>query len=93
MSRRVLHLVLAYSLFGGLLAAAQPTTKVRRIGFLWNAAPALTGHLLEAFRQGLHERGYVEGTHFVLEHRSAEGQPLGKIPTIGVPRPGSASYD
>jgi ABC-type uncharacterized transport system substrate-binding protein len=34
-----------------------------------------THHLLEAFRHGLHERGYVEGTHFTIENRYAEGDP------------------
>jgi putative ABC transport system substrate-binding protein len=29
---------------------------------------------VQAFRQGLRELGYVEGEHFVLEYRSADGQ-------------------
>ena len=29
---------------------------------------------VRAFRQGLRELGYVEGEHFVLEYRSADGQ-------------------
>ena len=49
-----------------LAAAAQPANTVHRIGFLWNASPSLTHHLLEAFRHGLHERGYVEGQHFTM---------------------------
>jgi putative ABC transport system substrate-binding protein len=74
-NRAVVIVILACSLLGAQLAATPPSNKVHRIGFLWNASPALTGHLLEAFREGLHERGYIEGTHFVLEHRYAEGRP------------------
>ena len=58
-----------------LAAAAPPLTTVHRIGFLWNSSPSFTHHLLEAFRHGLHERGYVEGTHFTIESRYAEGDP------------------
>jgi putative ABC transport system substrate-binding protein len=74
-NRAVVIVILACSLLGAQLTATPPSNKVHRIGFLWNASPALTGHLLEAFREGLHERGYIEGTHFVLEHRYAEGRP------------------
>jgi putative ABC transport system substrate-binding protein len=38
-----------------------------------NLAAAL--HLLEAFRQGLRDLGYVEGRTLVIEYRSAEGKP------------------
>jgi putative ABC transport system substrate-binding protein len=64
-----------------LTAAAPPPSTVHRIGFLWNASPALTHHLLEAFRHGLHERGYVEGTHFIIESRYAEGDPA-RLPSL-----------
>ena len=37
-----------------LTVAAPPPGTVHRIGFLWNASPVLTHHLLEAFRHGLH---------------------------------------
>jgi putative tryptophan/tyrosine transport system substrate-binding protein len=58
-----------------LAAEAQSPRKVHRIGFLWNSSPSLTPHLLEAFRHGLSERGYVEGEHFTIESRYAEGNP------------------
>jgi putative ABC transport system substrate-binding protein len=55
---------------------AQPAAKVARIGFL------VTGSLespetrvsLDAFRQGLRERGYVEGQNIVIEYRAADGK-------------------
>ena len=68
--------ILTLSLLAAPLAAeAQSPRKVHRIGFLWNSSPSLTPHLLEAFRHGLSERGYVEGEHFTIESRYAEGNP------------------
>jgi putative ABC transport system substrate-binding protein len=59
-----------------LAARAQQGAKVPRIGYL------VTGSLespearpmIEAFRQGLRERGYVEGQNIVIEYRSADGK-------------------
>jgi putative ABC transport system substrate-binding protein len=61
------------SLWLPLAIAAPPPTTVHRIGFLWNSSPSFTDHFLEAFRHGLHERGYVEGQHFTIESRYADG--------------------
>src|SRR5439155_4041688 len=58
-----------------LAAEAQSPRKGHRIGFLWNSSPSFTHDQLEAFRHGLYERGYVEGEHFTLESRYAEGNP------------------
>jgi putative ABC transport system substrate-binding protein len=68
--------MLTLSLFVAPLAAeAQSPRQAHRMGFLWNSSPSLTPHLLEAFRHGLSERGYVEGKHFTIESRYAEGNP------------------
>ena len=57
-----------------LTADAQPPEKVHRIGLLLSNASALWfPPLLEAFRQGLRDLGYVEGQNLVIESRSAEG--------------------
>jgi putative tryptophan/tyrosine transport system substrate-binding protein len=56
-----------------LIAVAQPTTKVYRIGFLrYFACSDQVG--LKDIRQRLGELGYVEGRNIVVECRAAPGQ-------------------
>jgi putative ABC transport system substrate-binding protein len=75
------------TLAGGLLAApfaaeAQPAGKVWRIGVI-GFAPTTTDMIgpdpkyayIRALLDGLRERGYVYGQHFVTEPRGAEGRP------------------
>ena len=63
---------------GGLLAAplaadAQPTGKVPRVGFLsGNTASSQAARYRDAFRDGLRERGYVEGRNIAIEYRWAD---------------------
>ena len=64
---------------GGLLSAprvawAQPAGKLHRIGFLGNSTAALEANLVQPFRDGLRELGYVEGRDVAIEYRWAEGQ-------------------
>jgi ABC-type uncharacterized transport system substrate-binding protein len=61
---------------GGILTAplaaeAQTAEKVYRIGMLGSSA---SDPLVEAFKQGLRELGYVEGRNIMVEYRSAEGR-------------------
>src|SRR6266566_2786127 len=58
----------------GARAEAQQPKKIAKIGVLFGSNPAATAHLLEAFRQGLRELGYVEGKTFVLEFRYGESR-------------------
>ena len=63
---------------GGLLAAplavaGQPTGKIYRIGFLSPSASA-DPSILDAFREGLRELGYVEGRNIAIASRWAEGK-------------------
>ena len=57
-------------------AAAQPAGKVPRVGYLLAGSHSdpQRQRLLEAFRQGLRELGYVEGQNIAIESRWAEGQ-------------------
>ena len=56
--------VLLRVLFGAPLVEAQEPAKVARIGIL---VPAPTDPLVEAFKQGLRELGYVEGRNLKIE--------------------------
>jgi ABC-type uncharacterized transport system substrate-binding protein len=67
---------LALALLAAPLAAeAQQPGNVPRIGYL-EIAPADTpiAHaMVDAFRQGMRERGYIEGQTFVIDYRAAAG--------------------
>ena len=70
-----LGIILAVSVtFAPLAAGAQPATKVPRVGILI-AGSSPGQSYLSAFRQGLHELGYVEGQSIAIEYRWAEGKP------------------
>jgi putative ABC transport system substrate-binding protein len=59
-----------------LAAGAQQPAKVARIGYLATGSldsPEVRT-LVGAFRQGLRERGYVEGQNIVIEYRAADGK-------------------
>jgi len=71
---------------GGLLAAplraaAQPSGRPARVGYLFSFIPSTGRHLWEACRQGLRELGYVEDRTIVLEPRWADGQH-DRLPTL-----------
>jgi putative ABC transport system substrate-binding protein len=57
-------------------AEAQPRAKVARIGFLASASleSPETRVTVDAFRQGLRDRGYVEGQNILIEYRTADGK-------------------
>ena len=52
---------------------AQPASKIPKIGFLTQTTRDGVATLVDAFRQGMRELGYVEGKTFVLDTRFAEG--------------------
>jgi putative tryptophan/tyrosine transport system substrate-binding protein len=62
-------------------AEAQQPGKVPRIGLLAGGSLASSAPLVEAFRQGLRELGYVEGKNLIIEERYAEGQ-LERYPAL-----------
>ena len=62
-------------LIGVHVAEAQQPKKVpARIGFLNGGSSSLLADRIEAFRQGLHDLGSVEGKNIVIEYRWAEGE-------------------
>jgi len=72
---RLIGLVLALGLTFAPFCAAQPRTKIYRIGYLGPASPSAGARLLESFRQGLRERGYVGGQNMLIDYRWADGIP------------------
>jgi putative ABC transport system substrate-binding protein len=65
--------LLALALLTALLAAeAQQAGKVWKIGFLGPSSSGTGAHLVQAFRQGLGELGYVEGRNISIEYRPTE---------------------
>ncbi|MBI3637237.1 MAG: hypothetical protein HY216_13670, partial [Candidatus Rokubacteria bacterium] len=56
-------------------------SKVPRIGYLSTLTRAADATLSEAFRQGLRERGWVEGRNVTIESRFGEGNP-GRVPAL-----------
>lgn len=83
--RLIAHLgtaVLAVACFAlPLAAAAQPAGKVFQIGYLGNSTPSVEAPLVEGFRQGLRENGYVEGKNVVVHYRWADGR-IDTVPVL-----------
>jgi putative ABC transport system substrate-binding protein len=74
MRYQIIALILG-TLVAPLSAGAQQSAKAPRIGVLHVGAPATASHLVEAFKQGLREHGYVEGQNIVVERRFGEARP------------------
>ena len=73
MNKNLLGLMAALLLDSTGIAQAQPA-KVPRIGVFLPASAPATAHLIEVFRQGLREHGYIEKQNLTLEPRYAEGK-------------------
>ena len=78
-SMRLIGLALALCLaLAPLAGEAQQPGKVYSVGFLaGNSVP----DLVEAFRQGLRELGWIEGQNLLLDYRSADSK-LERIPEL-----------
>src|SRR5262245_33819892 len=56
------------------LAEAQQPNKIPRIGYLGGSSSSVSVQNLGAFRQGLHDLGYVEGKNLLIEYRFADAR-------------------
>jgi len=56
-----------------LVAYAQQGSAVPIVGFMSGRSPADSAHLVDAFRQGLAETGFIEGQNVKIEIRWAQG--------------------
>jgi len=66
------------------LADAQQPKKNPRVGYVSGSGDASNpGPLVEAFRQGLRDLGYLEGKNILVEYRYAEGK-LERIPGLAL---------
>jgi putative ABC transport system substrate-binding protein len=66
-----------------VLAQAQPSAKVYRIGFLLGATAESVATLFGALVEGLRELGYVEGRNVVFERRYGNGR-MERLPDLAV---------
>jgi putative ABC transport system substrate-binding protein len=70
----IMVLLVGLALASFRLADAQQPKKIAKIAYLAPSTTAAAAPLVEAFRQGLRELGYVEGKTFVLELRYGEAK-------------------
>jgi putative ABC transport system substrate-binding protein len=73
MHRRLVVVLVGGALLWACDVGAQPA-QTPVIGFLNSAAPAPFALLLNGFRQGLMDGGFVEGQNLTIEYRWAQGQ-------------------
>ena len=74
-TRREVLLAIATTLLAmPLPGETQNARKIYQVGYLGNSSASLEPDLVEAFRQGMRELGYIEGKNLVIEFRWAEGR-------------------
>ena len=74
-------LIVVVLLAVGVIADAQQTGKVARIGFLDSSTASGSAVLLEAFREELTKLGWTEGKNITIEYRFAE-QKSERLPEL-----------
>jgi putative tryptophan/tyrosine transport system substrate-binding protein len=79
MNKRLLWIVTLLLFAASTFAQAQQPAKIPRVGILFIGGRDQPH--LEAFKQGLRERGYTEGKNIVLEYRYAEGK-VDRLPSL-----------
>jgi ABC-type uncharacterized transport system substrate-binding protein len=74
MSGKIFVWLLTTLLLGTVYVEAQQPAKTSRIGILMSGSPEPRRAVLDAFRQGLRDLGYVEGKNIAIEyHLAREG--------------------
>jgi putative tryptophan/tyrosine transport system substrate-binding protein len=81
MRRREIALLLGSAALGWPLASSAQQATPPVIGFLNAQRPTDRPFLVDAFRQGLIETGYREGSNLLIEYRWAEGQ-VDRLPAL-----------
>ena len=76
----VFAIIVALMLCGARAEAQQPK-RVARIGFLGNSTPELEANLVDPFREGLRDLGYIEKKSIFIEYRWLEGK-YERLPTL-----------
>ena len=67
----------------GVVAQAQQPTKIPRIGYVSGQGdPKAPGPLVEGFRQGLRDLGYVEGKNILVEYRYTVEGGVDRVPGL-----------
>ena len=83
MDRRTFLALTTPLLLAPLAAHAQPSSGLRRVGYLGTSSPTLEPQYVDAFRQQLRQLGYVEDQHIVIDYRWAEGRD-DRLPDLAV---------
>jgi putative ABC transport system substrate-binding protein len=73
-TRTILTCLLLAVLLPPVSAAQHQSKKLARIGTLSVLSPSAISARMAAFREGLRERGYMEGKNIVIESRFAQGK-------------------
>ena len=82
MNRRELVSGIALALLAAPLSGeAQQTERIYRVGYLTGGYQSAPGSGPAAFRQGMHELGYVEGRNLALDARFADGH-FERLPSL-----------
>ena len=77
---RLILLLAAYAFAEG--AFSEAPLKSARIGFLGTGPVDTQQPLLDAFRQGLRERGWMEGQNLSIEYRLSDEQTFHRFPSL-----------
>src|SRR5918993_624003 len=82
MKKNILLLLCVNLALGWLqLAEAQQAAKIWKVGVLASSSPSMNEARDQALRQGLRNRGYIEGQNLIIEYRYAEGK-IERLPQL-----------